>query len=99
MSRGRKEFLERVYERVGKRYKRFRPSRFQTREAVEAILSLLEEAFLRGEKVTISGFGTFEVKEGKPRLVKDFSTGERKKSQPKRRIIFKASPKLLKELG
>ncbi|AEH46017.1 histone family protein DNA-binding protein [Thermodesulfatator indicus DSM 15286] len=99
MSRGRKEFLERVYERAGKRYKRLRPSRFQTREAVEAILAILEEAFLEEENIKISGFGTFEIKKGKSKLVRDFSSGGTKKSLPKKRIVFKASAKFLKELN
>ncbi|MBO2521100.1 MAG: HU family DNA-binding protein [Clostridia bacterium] len=31
-------------------------------ESVEAVLSAIEEALVKGEKVTLVGFGTFEVR-------------------------------------
>ncbi|NPA49562.1 MAG: HU family DNA-binding protein [Thermodesulfobacteria bacterium] len=99
MSSGRKKVLEMMYERAGELYQSRRPSRFETKLALENILEILEEAFLRGEKVVISGFGVFEVKEVRPRKGFDFAKGEPKEIPSRRKVKFKPSSKLLKLLN
>ena len=44
--------------------------------AYEAVFEAIEEALVAGEKVTVSGFGTFEVKERKARKGHDPRTKE-----------------------
>jgi len=45
-------------------------------ESVEAVLSTIEEALKRGEKVTLVGFGTFEVRNRAARKGVNPATGE-----------------------
>ncbi len=99
MSSGRKKISEIIYERASKHYQKGRPSRFEIKEAIETILELLEEAFLREERVTIAGFGVFEVYEVCPRKVYDFAKKEIKTLPSRRKIRFKPSPKILKLLN
>ena len=40
-------------------------------KAYEAVFEAIEEALVAGEKVTVSGFGTFEVKQRKARTGHD----------------------------
>lgn len=43
---------------------------------VEAFLDVIEAALVRGEKVTIPGFGNFEVRERSARQARNPQTGE-----------------------
>ena len=45
-------------------------------EAVEAVLATISEALSQGEKVTLVGFGTFEVRQRAARKGVNPSTGE-----------------------
>ncbi|WP_022852423.1 HU family DNA-binding protein [Thermodesulfatator atlanticus] len=99
MTQGRKEFFEAFYQRVGQNYARGRPSRFETRLALETILDLIEKALLCEDTISIAGFGKFEVKVSKPRIVRDFAKGELKKSRPKKRIVFTPSATLTRKLN
>ncbi|NMB25077.1 MAG: HU family DNA-binding protein [Firmicutes bacterium] len=45
-------------------------------EAVEAVLATISEALASGEKVTLVGFGTFEVRQRAARKGVNPSTGE-----------------------
>ncbi len=96
MSSGRKEIFELLYRRAGEFYTESRPSRFEVKEALETILELLEEALLKGERVTISGFGTFYLQEERERKGRDFITGDFKEIPPRKKIKFRPSSKLLK---
>ncbi|TET62873.1 HU family DNA-binding protein [Candidatus Aerophobetes bacterium] len=51
-------------------------TRRQSREAVDAITSVITDALARGEKVTLVGFGTFQVTERKARRGRNPRTGE-----------------------
>jgi DNA-binding protein HU-beta len=46
-------------------------------DAVEATFSAIQDALAKGEKVTLVGFGTFEVRERKERQGVNPSTGEK----------------------
>ena len=48
----------------------------EAEKAYEAVFEVIEEALVAGEKVTVSGFGTFEVKERKARTGHDPRTKE-----------------------
>jgi DNA-binding protein HU-beta len=42
-------------------------SQKETKQVIDAALKVIEEALKRGEKVTLTGFGTFEVRERQAR--------------------------------
>ena len=47
-----------------------------SREAVDAIISAITDSLAREEKVTLVGFGTFQVTERKTRKARNPQTGE-----------------------
>lgn len=47
-----------------------------SREAVEAIASVITDTLTRGEKVTLVGFGTFKVMQRKARTGRNPQTGQ-----------------------
>ena len=44
---------------------------------VNAVLAAIEEALVAGEKVQLTGFGTFEIRENKEREGRNPATGEK----------------------
>ena len=51
-------------------------TRKTSRETVDAMTSVITDALARGEKVTLVGFGTFQVMERKARRGRNPQTGE-----------------------
>ncbi len=51
-------------------------TRRQSREAVDAITSVITDALARQEKVTLVGFGTFRVMQRKARTGRNPQTGQ-----------------------
>ena len=47
-----------------------------SREAVEAIASVITDTLARGEKITLVGFGTFKVMQRKARTGRNPQTGQ-----------------------
>lgn len=64
--------------------------------AVNAMFEALGKALADGEKITISGFGTFEVRERAERKGTNPRTGEAITIAPTRSVVFKQG-KALKE--
>ena len=58
-----------IYEKVG-------ISKTESSDVVESVFEILKEALEKGEKVKISGFGTFMVKEKNSRKGRNPQTGE-----------------------
>ena len=83
------DLVELIYERVGS-------SKREAGEAVETVFSIVRECLRRGEKVKISGFGSFLVKEKRARRGRNPQTGEPITIDPRRVLSFKAS-QVLKE--
>lgn len=54
------EFIRSVAERAG-------VSQKETKQVVDSALEVITEALKRGEKVTLTGFGTFEVRQRQER--------------------------------
>lgn len=50
----------------------------QARAVLKDLFRIIEEAMVRGEKVTISGFGTFDTKVYKGHKVQDVHTKEKR---------------------
>ena len=63
-------------------------------KAVTAILSAIEEALAKGDKVQLVGFGTFETKERAARKGRNPQTGEEIDIAAARVPVFKAGKAL-----
>lgn len=63
---------------------------------VEYVFEQIEQAILNGDKVSISGFGSFELVETKARTGRNINTGEEIQIPAKNKPKFKAA-KALKE--
>jgi DNA-binding protein HU-beta len=63
------ELIERVAESTGKTKK-------ESAQLVEAVLNSIAEALRNGEKVSLIGFGNFEVRERAARIGRNPQTGE-----------------------
>ncbi|MBW3019936.1 HU family DNA-binding protein [Candidatus Woesearchaeota archaeon] len=64
--------------------------------ALEALISSIESALVDGENVTISGFGTFKVRETKAREARNPKTGEKVNVPAGKKPVFTFS-KVIKE--
>jgi len=64
------DIVERVYEKIGF-------SKKEASELVEMVFKTLKDRLAKGEKVKISGFGKFEVREKKSRVGRNPQTGEK----------------------
>ena len=69
-------------------------SKKEAQTAVETILSSIKGSLKKKEDVTISGFGTFKVKETKARTGRNPKTGETIKIPAKKKVAFRASKEL-----
>jgi integration host factor subunit alpha len=74
-----------VYERHGG---------ISTKEAsrlVDVILEFIKQRLVRGEKVQITGFGTFLVRDKKGRRGRNPQTGKELQILPRRAVVFRPS--------
>lgn len=81
------ELIERVAEKTGKTKK-------EAGQAVDAILNAISEALKSGEKVTLIGFGNFEVRDRAARTGRNPQTGEEIKIEASKIPAFKPGKKL-----
>lgn len=63
-------------------------------ELVRLIIDTMKDALIEGEKVQITGFGTFEVKDRAPRIGRNPKTNEEVKIEAFRKPIFRPSQTL-----
>jgi DNA-binding protein HU-beta len=68
----------------------------QAKTAVENTLEIIKIALKKGDKVVLSNFGTFKVKDSRPITLKKPDTGADISVPSKKRIRFKASENILK---
>ena len=86
------DIVSSVYEKVG----------FSKKEAVrvvETIFDILKEALERGEKVKISGFGNFVVRNKRARRGRNPQTGDDIEISRRKILTFKPSQVLKNELN
>ena len=62
--------------------------------AVDAVLGAIQDALADGDKVQISGFGTFEVRHRKARMGRNPRTGEEVEIKASNAPAFKAGKNL-----
>lgn len=85
----RMDLSEAVFREVGL-------SRNESAQLVEAVLTYISDALVRGEQVKISSFGTFSVRFKKQRMGRNPKTGEEVPISPRRVLSFRPSH-LMKE--
>ena len=79
------DIIEAVYEKVGGFSKK------EAAEIVETVFNTIKETLERGEKIKISGFGNFVVREKKARIGRNPQTGEEITISARRVLTFKPS--------
>ncbi|EGK10226.1 MAG: HU family DNA-binding protein [Firmicutes bacterium] len=84
------ELTKRVAQETGK-------SKTEAGQMVDVVLDQISEALQRGEKVSLFGFGNFEVRERAARMARNPKTGETIHVEAKRIPAFKPG-KQLKEV-
>lgn len=83
----KRDLVEQLAERQG-------VTKLKSREIIDDFLDLIEKGLLEHKQVKISGFGTVEAVQRKPREAKNPQTGKPMKIEPGYRIRFKASRKV-----
>ncbi len=78
------DIIEAIYEKVGF-------SKKEAADLVEMIFDLIKDTLAKGEKIKISGFGNFVVRDKKPRTGRNPQTGEAIKITQRRVLTFKPS--------
>jgi integration host factor subunit alpha len=78
------DLVDLVFERVG-------TSKKEAGEVVEAVFAIIRKSLCQGEKVKISGFGTFAVNKKRERRGRNPQTGEPITICSRRVLSFKAS--------
>lgn len=79
------EIIDSVYERVGGFSKK------ESAEVVESVFDTMKEVLASGEKIKISGFGNFVVRDKKQRVGRNPQTGEPIPISARRVLTFKPS--------
>lgn len=69
-------------------------SKKQAAAAVDAVLDTIKESLASGEKVSLIGFGSFDIKERKAREGRNPQTGEKIKIPAKKVPVFKPGKQL-----
>jgi DNA-binding protein HU-beta len=65
-----------------------------TKDVVDAVLDVITDELIKGEKVTIAGFGTFEVRERAERMGRNPQSGETMLIGASKNVKFKAGKAL-----
>ncbi len=79
------DIIENVYEKVGGFSKK------ESADVVETVFDLIKETLERGEKIKISGFGNFVVRDKKARVGRNPQTGDEITISARRVLTFKPS--------
>jgi integration host factor subunit alpha len=86
------DIVEIIYEKIGF-------SRKESAEIVDLVFDLLKETLETGDKVKISGFGNFVIREKRSRKGRNPQTGEEIQISARRVLTFKPSQVLRKALN
>ena len=86
------DIVESVFQRVGF-------SKKESSELVELVFETMKRTLERGEKIKISGFGKFEVRQKNPRRGRNPQTGTEIEISARRVLSFKPSQVLKSALG
>ncbi len=86
------DIVETIYEKVGF-------SRKESAEIVDLVFDMIKETLETGDKIKISGFGNFVVREKRPRKGRNPQTGDEIQISARRVLTFKPSQVLRKALN
>jgi len=86
------DLVELIYERVGS-------SKKEAGDVVEAVFAIIKESLCRGEKVKISGFGSFAVNQKRARRGRNPQTGVSITIDSRTVLSFKPSQVLKERVG
>lgn len=86
------ELVEKVAESAGL-------TKTQADDAVNAFVETIKDVLKDGDKITLKGFGTFEVRERAARTGRNPRTGEMVEIAASKTPAFKASSALKKEIN
>lgn len=86
------DLIDSIYEKVGL-------SKKESSQIVELVFELMRDALESGDKVKISGFGNFNIRDKKIRRGRNPQTGEEIEICARSVLTFKASPVLKKVLN
>lgn len=86
------DIVETIYGKVGF-------SRKESAEIVDLVFDLMKETLENGEKIKISGFGNFIIREKRSRKGRNPQTGEEIQISARRVLTFKPSQVLRKSLN
>ncbi len=86
------DIIEGVYERVGF-------SKKESAEIVELVFDTVKETLERGDKIKVSGFGNFQVRQKKARVGRNPQTGKEIEISARRVLTFRPSQVLKNALN
>jgi integration host factor subunit alpha len=86
------ELIESVYSKVG-------ISKKESADLVELIFDTMKDTLSKGEKIKISGFGNFVVREKRSRMGRNPQTGESMEISARRVLTFRPSQVLKNDLN
>lgn len=86
------ELIESIYERIGF-------SKKEASDIVELVFDILKATLEKGEKIKISGFGNFVVRQKRPRIGRNPQTGEEIEITARKVLTFKPSQVLKASLN
>ena len=87
------EIVQALYARVGGFSKK------ESADIVDLVFEMMKETLGRGEKIKISGFGNFVVRQKKERTGRNPQTGEEIRIAPRKVLTFKPSQVLKNALN
>lgn len=87
------DIIEKVYDNLGGLSKK------ESAEIVELVFETIKDTLERGEKIKISGFGNFVVRQKKERVGRNPQTGDEIKISPRRVLTFKPSQVLKNDIN
>ena len=74
-------------------------TRTQAARTVDTLLAVMKERILRGDRILITNFGSFEVMSRKRRRGRNPITGEIITILPRRTLVFRSAKKLEEQLN
>lgn len=86
------DLLDRIFEKIGL-------SKKESQEIIEILFDTIKQAFVEGESVKISGFGTFNVRQKMARRGRNPKTGNDLEISPRKVITFRASNQLKSDIA
>lgn len=86
------DIIEQIYEKIGF-------SKKESSEIVELVFDTIKETLEKGEKIKISGFGNFVVRQKRARTGRNPQTGKSIEISPRKVLTFRPSQVLKQALN